>query len=141
MWWEVLVNFMQEKCEMLKIHWLLQLVELVKFLFATPPVPLVHSMETEGWIPEFLQTSLQLCSEAMLWIWELSHLGDSEAKRYILGNKARHVVSYFLLEDQFINLLVDEEDLVVSVLGEEEDQLVRFNLNLMCLCLQSSYLH
>ena len=141
MWWEVLVNFMQEKCEMLKIHWLLQLVELVKFLFATPPVPLVHSMETEGWIPEFLQTSLQLCSEAMLWIWELSHLGDSEAKRYILGNKARHVVSYFLLEDQFINLLVDEEDLVVSVLGEEEDHLDRFSLNLMCLCLQSSYLH
>ena len=94
MWWEVLVNFMQEKCEMLKIHWLLQ---LVKFLFATPPVPLVHSMETEGWIPEFLQTSLQLCSEAMLWIWELSHLGDSEARWYILGSKARHVVSHFLL--------------------------------------------
>ena len=40
-----------------------------------------------------------------------------------------------------INLLVDEEDLVVSVVGEVEDQLVRFNLNLMCLCLQSSYLH
>ena len=79
---------------MLKIHWLLQ---LVKFLFATPPVPLVHSMETEGWIPEFLQTSLQLCSEAMLWIWQLSHLGDSEARRYILGSKARHVVSHFLL--------------------------------------------
>ena len=141
MWWEVLVNFMQEKCEMLKRHWLLPLVELERFLFATPPVPLVHSMETEGWIPEFLQTSLQLCSEAMLWIWELSHLGDSEARRYILGSKARHVVSHFLLEDQFINLLVDEEDLVVSVLGEEEDHLDRFNLNLMCLCLQSSYLH
>ena len=46
-----------------------------------------------------------------------------------------------LEEDQFINLLVDEEDLVVSVLGEEEDHLDRFNLNLMCLCLQSSYLH
>ena len=28
-----------------------------------------------------------------------------------------------------INLLVDEEDLVVSVVGEVEDQLVRFNLN------------
>ena len=97
MWWEVLVNFMQEKCEMLKRHWLLQLVELEKFLFAAPPVPLVHSMETEGWIPEFLQTSLQLCSEAMLWIWQLSHLGDSEARRYILGSKASHVVSHFLL--------------------------------------------
>ena len=52
-WWEVLVNFMQEKCEMLKRHWLLQLVELEEFLFATPPVPLVHSMETEDWVPEF----------------------------------------------------------------------------------------
>ena len=46
-----------------------------------------------------------------------------------------------LEEYQVINLLVVEEDLVVSVFGEEEDQLVRFNLNLMCLCLQSSYLH
>ena len=46
-----------------------------------------------------------------------------------------------LEEDQFINLLVDEEYLVVSVLGEEEGHLDRFNLNLMCLCLQSSYLH
>ena len=47
--------------------------------------------------PEFLQTSLQLRSEAMLWIWQLSHLGDSAARRYILGRKARHVVSHFLL--------------------------------------------
>ena len=46
-------------------------------------------METEGWIPEFLQTSLQLCSEAMLWIWQLSHLGDSEARLFRLGSKAR----------------------------------------------------
>ena len=74
---------------MLKRHWLLPLVELEKFLFAAPPVPLVHSMETEGWIPEFLQTSLQLCSEAMLWIWQLSHLGDSEARLFRLGSKAR----------------------------------------------------
>ena len=43
--------------------------------------------------------------------------------------------------DPLINLLVDEEGLVVSVVGVEEDHLVRFNLNLMCLCLQSSYLH
>ena len=27
----------------------------------------------------------------------LSRLGDSEARRYILGSKARHVVSHFLL--------------------------------------------
>ena len=33
----------------------------------------------------------------MLWIWQLSHLGDSEARRYILGSKASHVVSHFLL--------------------------------------------
>ena len=33
----------------------------------------------------------------MLWIWQLSHLGDSEARLYILGSKARHVVSHFLL--------------------------------------------
>ena len=46
-----------------------------------------------------------------------------------------------LEEYRVTNLLVDEEGLVVSVLGEEEDHLVRFNLNLMCLCLQSSYLH
>ena len=47
--------------------------------------------------PEFLQTFLQLRSEAMLWIWQLSHLRDSEARRYILGSKARHVVTHFLL--------------------------------------------
>ena len=32
-----------------------------------------------------------------LWIWQLSHLGESEARLYILGSKARHVVSHFLL--------------------------------------------
>ena len=63
----------------------------------------------------------------MLWILQLSPLGDSEAG---------HVVSQFLLvlpdtgfvlkavlkkEYQVTNLLVDEEGLVVSVLGEEED--------------------
>ena len=45
-----------------------------------------------------------------------------------------------LVEDQVINLLGDEEVLVISVLGEGEDQLNSFNLTL-CLHLQSSYLH
>ena len=45
-----------------------------------------------------------------------------------------------LEEDQVINLLGDEEVLVISVLGEGEDQLISFNLTL-CLYLQSSYLH
>ena len=63
----------------------------------------------------------------MLWILQLSPLGDSEAG---------HVGSQFLLvllilalfskavlkkEYQVTNLLVDEEGLVVSVLVEEED--------------------
>ena len=34
-----------------------------------------------------------------------------------------------LPSSKVINLLVDEEDLVVSLVGEVEDQLVRFNLN------------
>ena len=34
---------------------------------------------------------------AMLWIWQLSHLGDREARRYILVSKARHVLSHFML--------------------------------------------
>ena len=33
----------------------------------------------------------------MLWIWQLSHLGDSEARLFRLGSKARLVVSHFLL--------------------------------------------
>ena len=32
----------------------------------------------------------------MLWLWQLAHLGDSEARWYILCIKARHVVSQFL---------------------------------------------
>ena len=39
-----------------------------------------------------------------------------------------------LEEDQVINLLGDEEVLVISVLGEGEDQLISFNPNLI-LCL------
>ena len=33
----------------------------------------------------------------MLWIWQLSDLGDSEARCYILCSMARHVVAQFLL--------------------------------------------
>ena len=33
----------------------------------------------------------------MLWLWQLAHLGDSEARWYILCIKARHVVSQVLL--------------------------------------------
>ena len=40
----------------------------------------------------------------MLWIWQLSHLGDSEARLYILGSNARHVVSHFLLVLPMIGL-------------------------------------
>ena len=40
---------------------------------------------------------LNHCSEVMLWIWQLSHLGDSEARLFSLGSKARLVVSHFLL--------------------------------------------
>ena len=33
----------------------------------------------------------------MLWIWQLSHLGDREARWYLLVSKVRHVLSHFLL--------------------------------------------
>ena len=33
----------------------------------------------------------------MLWIWQLSHLGDSEARLFSLGSEARLVMSHFLL--------------------------------------------
>ena len=45
-----------------------------------------------------------------------------------------------LEEDQVINLLGIEDDLVISVLWEEEYQLINLTL-ILCLYLQSSYLH
>ena len=34
----------------------------------------------------------------MLWIWPLSHLGDSKARLFSLGSKARLVMSHFIRE-------------------------------------------
>ena len=64
----------------------------------------------------------------MLWIWQLSHLGDSEARRYILGSKARHFVSQFLLvlpDTGFVLKSSTEEEMdgtasvVLSVPGDQ----------------------
>ena len=33
----------------------------------------------------------------MLWIWQLSHLGDSKARLFSLGSKTRLAMSHFLL--------------------------------------------
>ena len=55
---------------------------------------LAHLSRLDTWVSANISPAL---FRAMLWILQPSHLGDREARRYILVSKARHVLSHFLL--------------------------------------------